>query len=597
MKFRIRVQIALLIGFSTVLLAADNLMAAQGLLPTPDGTATTRSTTEYQTAQQIVKIELPQHGTCLKIWQIVPQGKPGGDLTYPDFLYSPLFLPAGGKQNKFRYEPHDPDPKLDHYLKGKIVIFRDKFRPLIVEHLAKHFSKSKPKEGNPVILDESQVNLAPAELKNVVIYYLNDRLQKRTILNLPTLTNWDLKVHWLIPKEDWPEIRMRVDDGSLMLNMDYQVESALYNFDNITVKFNVKAKENFELALNGLPTDAKGLPVSRDQSIDLARKLVAGTEWTISSSRQPVSRSAFPGSGIDLIQSTLKEVQSKLWDNLSKPDTVNMDEAKRWGFSHSEFNPISVKRLTTKYSKESELIKDTDSFREDLKKTKDTVTSESEKFNEYEKSFKDHKDVAVSIAGEADIFDWISASTDNNVKGTFDREEAAKTKQQSKEKFFREMEQNLESKTKFRDYVSQKLRENWEGRNETVMFIPQKLKIRVITKEDCEATWEGRVLNVQLDSRLEGVPVSMQISNTFSDNWYQDPPSSAPLIGTSDGCGTTELKINEWKVQCENTEYATMCLKKDPTQKRCACRKDGKYYWGYGRLCDELPCIEVPCQN
>jgi hypothetical protein len=71
-----------------------------------------------------------------------------------------------------------------------------------------------------------------------------------------------------------------------------------------------------------------------------------------------------------------------------------------------------------------------------------------------------------------------------------------------------------------------------------------------------------------------------------------DPP--AHLHVDADGCSSEEIDPNEWKLQCEDNRWALFC-DQDGQQKKCACRKNGKYYYTYGANCAHLPCFHKVC--
>lgn len=73
-------------------------------------------------------------------------------------------------------------------------------------------------------------------------------------------------------------------------------------------------------------------------------------------------------------------------------------------------------------------------------------------------------------------------------------------------------------------------------------------------------------------------------------NKVEDPAADEFLADDAD-CSRTELKLTEWDVICEDGDFAYLKKKADATIRRCACTKNGKYFWTYGSKCDgRLPC-------
>ena len=66
------------------------------------------------------------------------------------------------------------------------------------------------------------------------------------------------------------------------------------------------------------------------------------------------------------------------------------------------------------------------------------------------------------------------------------------------------------------------------------------------------------------------------------------------LPGPED-CGAV-LSMKTWKIQCSNDDVAMLCRKSDPTDRRCASKRAGKFRWTYGSFCDRhLPCYKKAC--
>jgi len=58
-----------------------------------------------------------------------------------------------------------------------------------------------------------------------------------------------------------------------------------------------------------------------------------------------------------------------------------------------------------------------------------------------------------------------------------------------------------------------------------------------------------------------------------------------------------EMDPKVWKIQCSNADLAMMCRKSDPTDRRCAGKRAGKYRWTYGSYCKRaLPCSRRACR-
>lgn len=57
------------------------------------------------------------------------------------------------------------------------------------------------------------------------------------------------------------------------------------------------------------------------------------------------------------------------------------------------------------------------------------------------------------------------------------------------------------------------------------------------------------------------------------------------------------MSLGVWKIQCENADIAMMCKRSDPTDRRCASKRGGKYRWTFGSFCDRaLPCYKRACR-
>lgn len=69
-----------------------------------------------------------------------------------------------------------------------------------------------------------------------------------------------------------------------------------------------------------------------------------------------------------------------------------------------------------------------------------------------------------------------------------------------------------------------------------------------------------------------------------------------PTVPPAKHCGPV-MDPKVWKIQCSNGTIAMMCRKSDPTDRRCACKRSGKYRWTYGVYCDRaLPCYKRACR-
>jgi hypothetical protein len=56
------------------------------------------------------------------------------------------------------------------------------------------------------------------------------------------------------------------------------------------------------------------------------------------------------------------------------------------------------------------------------------------------------------------------------------------------------------------------------------------------------------------------------------------------------------LNMNVWKIQCSKGNLAMTCRKADPTDRRCAWKRSGKYRWIYGSYCKRgLGCYRKAC--
>jgi hypothetical protein len=77
-----------------------------------------------------------------------------------------------------------------------------------------------------------------------------------------------------------------------------------------------------------------------------------------------------------------------------------------------------------------------------------------------------------------------------------------------------------------------------------------------------------------------------------------DPPADL-MTKTSeagDDCGP-ELSTVQYAAQCSDEDFAMLCLKADPTQKRCACKRGGRYYWTSAYYCrGRLLCESQRCR-
>lgn len=68
-----------------------------------------------------------------------------------------------------------------------------------------------------------------------------------------------------------------------------------------------------------------------------------------------------------------------------------------------------------------------------------------------------------------------------------------------------------------------------------------------------------------------------------------------PRVPSDKDCGP-EMSLKVWKVQCADEHLAMMCRKSDPTDRRCARQRGGRYRWTYGSYCHRsLPCYKRAC--
>ena len=71
---------------------------------------------------------------------------------------------------------------------------------------------------------------------------------------------------------------------------------------------------------------------------------------------------------------------------------------------------------------------------------------------------------------------------------------------------------------------------------------------------------------------------------------------SASSVEAGEGCGP-ELSTLDYKVQCSDGSFAMLCLNADPTHKRCACQRGGRYFWTAGYYCHgRLLCEAQRCR-
>jgi hypothetical protein len=57
------------------------------------------------------------------------------------------------------------------------------------------------------------------------------------------------------------------------------------------------------------------------------------------------------------------------------------------------------------------------------------------------------------------------------------------------------------------------------------------------------------------------------------------------------------LSTLAYKVQCSDGNFAMLCLNADPTHKRCACQRGGRYFWTAGYDCHgRLLCEAQRCR-
>jgi hypothetical protein len=74
------------------------------------------------------------------------------------------------------------------------------------------------------------------------------------------------------------------------------------------------------------------------------------------------------------------------------------------------------------------------------------------------------------------------------------------------------------------------------------------------------------------------------------------PQQPRPLVPRADQLGPV-MDTRVWKIQCSNENLAMMCRRSDPTDRRCAGKKSGKYRWTYGSYCKRvLPCGKRACR-
>ncbi|HXC53018.1 MAG TPA: hypothetical protein VN634_19180 [Candidatus Limnocylindrales bacterium] len=74
------------------------------------------------------------------------------------------------------------------------------------------------------------------------------------------------------------------------------------------------------------------------------------------------------------------------------------------------------------------------------------------------------------------------------------------------------------------------------------------------------------------------------------------PIKPAPVIPRAEHCGPA-MDTKVWKVQCSQGDLAMMCRKSDPTDRRCAYKRSGKYRWTYGSYCHRsLACYKRACR-
>lgn len=69
-----------------------------------------------------------------------------------------------------------------------------------------------------------------------------------------------------------------------------------------------------------------------------------------------------------------------------------------------------------------------------------------------------------------------------------------------------------------------------------------------------------------------------------------------PVVPPADHCGPA-LDPKVWKIQCEKGGLAMMCRRSDPTDRRCAYMRKGRYRWTYGSYCAHaLGCSRRACR-
>ena len=76
----------------------------------------------------------------------------------------------------------------------------------------------------------------------------------------------------------------------------------------------------------------------------------------------------------------------------------------------------------------------------------------------------------------------------------------------------------------------------------------------------------------------------------------EEPP--AELVssdGDGGGCGP-ELSTLQFRAQCSDGSVAMLCSKADPSRKRCACQRGGRFFWSPGYYCNgRLTCVSWAC--